>query len=77
MNGFARVMEQELRMWWRLSSEAEGLIGLGMRGAELTEVLEEMEALALYSEWPAIEQKASAFLRAHSHNRTPTGPVCA
>lgn len=72
----AREMEQELRMWWRLSSEAERLIARGRYGSALVEVLDEMEALAQYSEWPALVNKTTAFLRAHSRYRALPEPVC-
>lgn len=54
-----RVMENELRMLWRLSSRANEMARTGQHDAEeIADICDEADVLALATEWPRLRKAA-------------------
>lgn len=62
-------MEQELRMFWRLQQDAA--IAKRQSPEMLREIVEELEALAEYTNWPQLREAVRREIASHAKNQPP------
>jgi hypothetical protein len=56
----SRVMENELRMWWHISKRAWDVRRRGADPQELALLIEEAQAIVMYTDWSLLKRKIQA-----------------
>ncbi len=62
VNSRIRMMENELRMWWQISSRAWEVVREDPQSEELKSLWEETQAIVMHTDWPLLKSKIQARL---------------